>query len=164
MLYAFTPAEAGRYAMAPHRIATTSLWATGLLVDRLYRSRHFEWSRRLPAMLGFLLGITGPLMLTWAATPQVAVVALTPAIYGVDMTVPPSWTHCVDIAGKNAGAISGSMNAVGNLGSFFSAFTFPYLLAKTGTAGTYFVLAAVLNGAGLVSWIWMRPAGGRKKA
>jgi ACS family glucarate transporter-like MFS transporter len=162
--YRLTPAEAGRYAMAPLLIATTSLWATGLLVDRIYRSRHFEWSRRFPAMLGFLLGIVGLVMLTRSATPQAAVVALTLAIYGVDMTVPPSWTHCVDIAGKNAGAVSGSMNAVGNLGSFLSAFTFPYLLARTGTPDTYFFVAAALNGVGLVSWIWMRPAGGLKKA
>jgi ACS family glucarate transporter-like MFS transporter len=161
--YHLTAAQAGHYAMVPFLFAATSLWVTGFLVDRIYASRFYRWSRRFPSMLGFFLAAAGLLCLTRAETPDLAVLFLTLAIYGVEMTVPPSWTHCVDIAGKNAGAVSGSMNAVGNLGSFLSAITFPFLYKWSGSPSAYFYLAAAMNAVGLVAWIGMQPTGGLQK-
>jgi len=47
------------------------------------------------------------------------------AIFGADMTLSPSWALCIDIGKKNAGAVSGTMNMAGNLGSFLTALAFP---------------------------------------
>jgi nitrate/nitrite transporter NarK len=65
---------------------------------------------------------------------------------------------CADIAGKNAGSVSGSMNMLGNLGAFASANAFPYLYGLSGSAAMYF--AAVLNAAGALCWLRMRSLAG----
>ena len=49
------------------------------------------------------------------------------------------------------------MNMVGNLGSFVSSITFPVLLEATGTAGTYFYLAAALNLLAIGCWSRIYP-------
>ena len=35
------------------------------------------------------------------------------ATFGVDMTLSPSWTFCMDIDGRKSGAVSGTMNMLG---------------------------------------------------
>ncbi len=57
------------------------------------------------------------------------------------MTLPPSWAFCIDIGRANAGAVSGTMNMAGNIGSFVTSLAFPYLLAMTGST-TLFVVGA----------------------
>ena len=73
------------------------------------------------------------------------------------MTLSPSWTSCQDLAGPRTGLLSGAMNRVGNLGSFVSSITFPVLLEATGSAGTYFYLAAVLNLIAIGCWSRIHP-------
>ncbi|MGH9845859.1 MAG: MFS transporter, partial [Blastocatellia bacterium] len=62
-----------------------------------------------------------------------------------------------DIGGRNSGAVSGSMNMVGNIGSFVSSIAFPWVIALTGSANAYFLVAALLNVGAIVCWLWMRP-------
>ena len=152
--------EAVRYAMAPLIAGTLSLWIAGALVDVLYRSRWRAWSRRVPPILGFGLSTVGLLALTQATTPMAAAVCFTLAVFGSDMTVGPSWVFCADIAGSNAGGVSGAMNMAGNLGSFVSANAFPVLTAATGNAAAYFFCAAALNVAGILCWFRMRSVAG----
>ena len=78
---------------------------------------------------------------------------LTVAVFGTDMTVSASWAACVDIGREHAGAVSGTMNMAGNLGSFVTALAFPYLLAWTGG-----VRAVLLHGRR------PQPVGGRRLA
>ena len=80
------------------------------------------------------------------------------ATFGVDMTLSPSWAFCNDIGGANSGAVSGSMNMVGNIGVALSAIMFPLLLnEETGSANTFFVLAAGLNFVAIATWCFMNP-------
>ncbi len=151
--------EAVALAMAPLLAGTLSQWMAGWLVDLLYRSRYRAWSRRIPAILGFGISTIGLLALTQAATPMAAAVCFTLAVFGSDMTVSPSWVFCADMAGKNAGSVSGAMNMVGNLGSFVSANAFPVLAAATGSGAAYFFCAAALNVLGIFCWLTMRSLG-----
>ena len=154
--YHLSDTQAAAYAMAPLLLGATSQWIAGWAVDRLYRSPWRAWSRRIPGMLGFALAAVGVLAVTRAATPGTAVLCFTLAAFGADMTISPSWVFCADIAGKNAGGVSGSMNMLGNFGSFVSANAFPYLQGLTGSASAYFIAAAVLNLAGMGCWCRMR--------
>jgi ACS family glucarate transporter-like MFS transporter len=86
-----------------------------------------------------------------------AVAMLSLAIFGADMTLSPSWSFCIDIGKENAGAVSGTMNMAGNIGSFVTALAFPYLLSWTGTETTFFYVAAVLGGISVFSWLRMNP-------
>ncbi len=142
--------------MAPLLAGTLSQWMAGWLVDALYRSPYRAWSRRIPAIFGFSISTAGLLALTQAGTPMAAAVCFTLAVFGSDMTVSPSWVFCADIAGSNAGSVSGAMNMVGNLGSFVSANAFPVLAAATGSAGAYFFCAAAFNVLGILCWFMMR--------
>ena len=82
---------------------------------------------------------------------------LTIAIFGADMTLPPSWAFCIDIGGSNAGVVSGTMNMAGNLGSFVTSLAFPYLLVLTGSTAPFFAIGATMNLAAAVTWIRARP-------
>ncbi len=80
------------------------------------------------------------------------------ATFGVDMTLSPSWAFCNDIGGANSGAVSGSMNMVGNIGAAMSAIIFPLMLnEQTGSANAFFVLAAGLNFVAIATWFFMNP-------
>jgi MFS transporter, ACS family, glucarate transporter len=155
--FQLSAAEAAGYAMVPLLVAATSQWLSGFMVDRLYRSRLRSWSRRLPAAVGFGIAALGVALVTVADTPATVVACFTLAVFGADMTISPSWAFCVDIGGKGSGAVSGAMNMVGNLGSFVSASSFPVLLRLTGSASTYFWVAAVLDVGALLCWLAMKP-------
>lgn len=152
--YSLSDAEAARMAMMPMLVGATCLWFTGWLVDRLFHMPGMRaWSRRLPAVIGFVLAAASLVVGSGAETAWEAVAWFTLATFGVDMTIAPSWSYCADVAGKQAGSVSASMNMIGNLGSFLSANAFPWLIAWTGSAKAYFLVAAVLNiGA---AWLWL---------
>jgi len=154
--YLLSDSTAAAYAMTPLLFGATSQWLAGWLVDRIYHSPLHAWSRRLPGMLGFGLGVIGLLAVTRATTPDMAVLYFALAVFGTDMTISPSWVFCSDVAGKNTGAVSGAMNMLGNIGSFASANAFPYLERMTGSASAYFAVAATLNLIGAVCWFHMR--------
>ncbi len=149
--------EAGAYAMWPLLFAAGSQWITGLIVDAIYRGKHRAWSRRLPAAIGFAMAAVGIASITIADTPLMVVVCFTIAVFGADMTISPSWAYCVDIGGKGSGAVSGSMNMLGNAGAFVSSITFPLLIRVTGSATSYFLLAAALNVVAVACWLGMTP-------
>jgi ACS family glucarate transporter-like MFS transporter len=154
--YKLTNQEAAAYTMIPLLLGATAQWVSGLIVDRLYRSRHRSWSRRLPAIVGFGLAAAGIAAVTLMDSPAAAVACFTLATFGADMTISPSWAFCTDIAGKNSGSVSAAMNMLGNIGSFVSANAFPWLYAFTGSATAYFWVAALLNVVSIACWLRMR--------
>jgi ACS family glucarate transporter-like MFS transporter len=93
-----------------------------------------------------------------------AVVCFALATFGVDLTLCPSWTACMDIARERTGTLTGVMNMVGNIGSFVSSVTFPYLLDLTHSAQSYFFLAAFMNLAAAAFWLRVRPGDARGRS
>lgn len=156
--YQLSLSDAAGYSMIPLLFGGAAQWTSGFLVDALYHSRFRAWSRRLPAMTGFLLAAVAILAVSSMESPAAAVACFAVATFGADMTISPSWVYCIDIGGKNSGAVSGSMNMVGNLGSFVSANAFPFLYGLTGSAFAYFAIASVLNVVSIACWAYMRPA------
>jgi MFS transporter, ACS family, glucarate transporter len=122
----------------------------------LYRRGHLRISRQLPAVTGFLLAAAGLLGSLAADDMYAKVSCLTLAVFGADMTLPPSWASCIDI-GRSAGTVSGTMNMAGNIGSFVTSLAFPYLLIWTGSPSPFFVVGATLNGGAALLWIAARP-------
>lgn len=133
------------YTMVILLIGATSQWVSGFLTDRLYRSAWQKYSRQIPAITGFVIAAVGLLITRAADDAPSAVAGFCLAAFGAELTISPSWAFCIDLGGKKSGAVSGSMNMIGNLGSFTSANVFPWLHGLTGSAGAYFLTAAVLN-------------------
>ena len=82
------------------------------------------------------------------ASPIGAMLLMGLASLANDLAVPPGWATCMDVGGRFAGTLSGTMNAAGNVAAFVAPAFVAYLLAWTGqdwnltfyvSAGIYFV-------------------------
>jgi len=155
--YGLTYTQAGFYAMVPLLCGAAGNIVSGLLVDSLFRSGRTTLSRRLPAVIGFALAALGLAMSVGQAQVWGAVFWLSVAIFGADMTLSPSWSFCIDIGGRHAGKVSGTMNMAGNLGSALVALAFPYLIAWTNSVATFFYVGAALNVMAIGLWAATRP-------
>lgn len=155
--YGLDPLTAGFYASLPLIGGGLGNIVSGWAVDRVYRAGRWAASRRAPAIAGFVLAAGGLIASRQMGTAPGEVACLAIAIFGADMTLPPSWSLCVDIGGRHSGAVSGTMNMAGNLGSFLTALAFPYLLAWTGGPGAFFYAGALLNLGAVALWLGVRP-------
>ncbi len=149
--------EASLFAAAPLVCGAIGCWVSGFWVDRLFAKGDWARSRRLPAMVGFSCAAVGILGSAYAQTPLSSSLWFSICIFGADMTLPPSWSTCVDIGKTHSGLVSGTMNMSGNLGSFLTSLAFPYLLAWTGSELPYFFLAAGLNVVAIGLWLMADP-------
>lgn len=155
--YALDSVEAGMFAAMPLIGGAVGNWVSGALVDRMYQKGNWALSRSVPAIVGFVLAAGGLLASLYADGVYEAVFYLTVAIFGADMTLPPSWSFCVDIGKENAGAVSGTMNMAGNVGSFLTALAFPYLLEWTGSIEPFFYACALFNFLAIFLWMAAKP-------
>jgi MFS transporter, ACS family, glucarate transporter len=155
--YALDLKHAGFYSSVPLIAGAFGNWFSGLIVDGLYKRGKWVLSRRLPAIIGFILVVAGVLLSMNQPSPARSVIWMAVAIFGADMTLTPSWSFCIDIGKSNSGKVSGAMNMAGNLGSFITAIAFPYLLAWTGSDQTFFYIAAIINSFAILIWCFMRP-------
>lgn len=150
--------EAGWFTMVPLIAGALGNWTSGVMVDYIYKRGQWTLSRRLPAILGFTLAALGMLLLvTVDASPVIAIIFLSLAIFGADMTLSPSWAFCIDIGKEYAGAVSGTMNMAGNLGAFVTIIAFPYLLEWTGRHEPFFYVCCALSLIAVVTWLLMKP-------
>src|SRR5205823_8104303 len=63
----------------------------------------------------------------------VALVFLALSYAGSDFMLPTSWAVCLDIGKKYAGAVTGTMNTAGQIGSFISSVLFGYFVKYSGS-------------------------------
>ncbi len=149
--------HAGFLASIPLFCGAAGNWFSGWLLDRIYRKGHWTLSRRIPAVIGFILATVGVSVFVYMNDVFPAVLFLSIAIFGADMTLSPSWAFCIDIGKKHAGSVSGMMNMAGNVGSFVTPIAFPYMVAWTGSKSSYFLLAGALNLLAVCLWLFMKP-------
>jgi len=155
--YDLDPASAGALAAIPLLGGAIGNWCSGFLIDKIYRSDKFVLSRRLPAVIGFSLATIGLLASLHMSTATGAIIFLTIAVFGADMTLSPSWSFCVDIGGRHAGSVSGTMNMAGNIGAFITSLAFPTLTAWFGSTDPFFYIAAGLNAVAVLIWFKLDP-------
>lgn len=149
--------EAGFYTAIPLVFGAFGNWFSGWLIDRIFKKGDWNRSRIIPASIGFILAAVGLLGSIYMDSAISAIIFLSIAIFGADMTLPPSWAFCVDIGKQHSGAVSGTMNMAGNIGGFITALIFPYLLAWTGSTTLFFIIGAVLNIIAVIFWYNMKP-------
>lgn len=149
--------EAGYYTAIPLVLGAFGNWFSGWLMDSIFKNGNWDRSRIFPASLGFGLSAIGLLGSIYMDSAVGAIVFLSIAIFGADMTLPPSWAFCVDIGKKHTGTVSGTMNMAGNIGAFITALLFPYFLDWTGSTTLFFIVGAVLNSIAIILWYNMKP-------
>ncbi len=149
--------EAGFYSSAPFIFGAIGNWVSGWMVDGIYKNGRWNLSRKLPAIIGFSLAAIGIVASIYMEEVTGAVAFISLAVFGADMTLSPSWSVCLDIGKSHSGTVSGTMNMAGNLGSFFTALAFPYMVAFTGSNTPFFFLAAGLNLLAILLWLSVNP-------
>jgi ACS family glucarate transporter-like MFS transporter len=146
------------FSATPLIFAAFANWTAGTMVTQLFKRGYHVGSRRITAIVGFSLGVVGLLLATCTGNMYWFVFCFSLATFGVDMTLSPSWAFCNDIGGGNSGAVSGSMNMVGNFGAAISIILFPFLQNEvTGSANKFFISAAGINLGAIIVWCFMNP-------
>lgn len=155
--YNLNTLEAGIYTSIPLIFGALGNWFSGALGDYIFKKGFWKKSRVIPAVIGFALAAIGLIGSIYMNTATGAIVFLSIAIFGADMTLPSSWAFCTDIATVHSGTVSGTMNMAGNIGAFITALIFPYLLSWTNNTNLFFVVGAILNIIAIFIWLKMKP-------
>jgi len=75
-----------------------------------------------------------------------------------DLTMPGSWATCMDIGGKYAGTVSGSMNMMGNFGGMAGPLVVGFVLSTTNRDWQLaFLISSVIYVLGAVFWLFIDP-------
>ena len=153
------PADAARLAILPLFFGGLGSLFCGTISAGIARRYGLKRSRRFMATCGFL-GAAG--FLTLAIQFHSAgwtMLAMGMAGFCNDLAMPPSWAACMDIGGKYAGTVAGSMNMMGNLAGYASPVIGGYVLAATGRDWNLFLYTmAAVYVAGSVFWPFIDPA------
>jgi MFS family permease len=115
-------------------------------------------ARRVLAFIGFLAASGFLLLSTRLGNPVAAMLAMGCASFANDLSMPGSWGACMDVGGRFAGTLSGTMNMMGNFGSAVSPIAIGYILAASGGNWnlTFYASAAVYFLGG-VCWLFLDP-------
>jgi len=139
----FTALKSG-LASIPLLAATFTNVAGGLWSDKLVsRGKNLRRGRLMVSRAGFCIAGVGLLPGVLATNPVLAIVCLTIALAGLELTVAVSWAMCIDIGGNYSGSVSSVMNTLGNLGGALGAVVVGYLATGFGWTSP-FIVACVL--------------------
>jgi len=152
------PAVAARYAILPLFFGGVGALLCGSISASFARRVGLAQSRRILATSGFLGAAIFLALSIQFHDPRWCMLSMGMASFCNDLAMPPSWAACMDIGGKFAGTVSGSMNMMGNLAGYVSPVVGGYILAATGRDWNVFlyVLAAVYL-SGVAIWPFIDP-------
>ena len=129
-----------------------------LLVRRL--GGNVGRSRRIWGVTGLLAACFFLVVTIHAHTAVWAVISLALASFSNDVTIPPAWAACMDISGRHAGTVSGSMNMMGNLATFVAPAMGGWLIHDFMNRAGYNSFLWVMAGAyvvGAACWLFVDP-------
>ncbi len=131
----------------------------GQISARLFARGHsVKLVRRSFGFIG-LAGAASLLMLSfYIRDPLLAMLAMGFAGFFNDLTMPGSWATCMDVGGKYAGTVSGSMNMMGNFGGMAGPLVVGWVLTLTGRDWhTVFVVTSIIYSLGAFCWLFIDP-------
>jgi MFS transporter, ACS family, glucarate transporter len=131
----------------------------GIIASRLIaRTGRVTLVRRAFGFVG-LTGAATLLMISfYIKDPLLAVLSMGMASFFNDTTLPGSWTTCMDVGGKYAGTVSGSMNMLGNFGGMAGPIVVGYVLDLTHHNWQLaFAISSVIYFLGAICWLFIDP-------
>ncbi len=131
----------------------------GLVSRRMETSaRRTARVRRGMATTGFFAAGTLLVLSTFFDNPWLAMVAMGASSFANDLAMPPSWAACMDVGGKYAGSLAGSMNMMGNFGGMVGPLVLPFLNSMTGNNwNVAFWVSGAVYAIGGVAWFFIDP-------
>lgn len=114
-------------------------------------------ARKLLGVAGLAAAAVLLLASTRIANPYVAVAIIALVSFCNDLTMPGSWTTCMDVGGRYVGTLGGTMNMMGNLGGALSPVAIGFIVGESNRWNTVFYVAAAVYGLGAVFWLLLDP-------
>jgi MFS family permease len=111
-------------------------------------------TRRLVGVVGSLGAGACLVAATYMQQPILAVLAIAAASFSNDITMPGSWTACMEVGDRYVGTVAGTMNMMGNLGGFVSPIVLGYIVGRTGDWNITFYVTAGIYLFGALCW-WL---------
>lgn len=153
-----SPEYAARLAIFPLFFGGLGCLFGGLIAPAL--ARKLGSVRKARCLMGYIGCLGAGLMLLVHASlvdPFWAMVAMGLASFANDLVMPSSWGACMDVGGKYAGTLSGSMNMMGNLGGSLAPVVLGYVVGATKNwLINFYIMAAVYLLAALC-WLLIDP-------
>ncbi|MGJ5813236.1 MFS transporter [Paludibaculum fermentans] len=126
-----------RYAIFPLLFGGIGCILSGLMLPRIAKLLGSTTkARRVLASSGFLGASAFLLVCIQQKDPLYGMLAMGMASFCNDLVMPCAWGSCMDIGGKYAGTLSGSMNMMGNMAGFVAPQVGGIILDATRTTAT----------------------------
>jgi MFS family permease len=117
------------------------------------------------AITGFIGAAAMLVVCINTADPLYAMIFMGFASFFNDLVMPGSWGACMDVGGKYAGTLSGSMNMMGNMAGFTAPMLGGIILQRTHNDwNTFLYVMAGVYLIGTLCWPWMDPVTPLEKA
>jgi len=130
-------------------------WLSGWLVGRGFALARV---RRCLAYGGYGCAAALLLLSPRIADPVWAMVAMGMASFSLDLALPVCWRTAMDVGGRYAGTVSGTMNMAGQLGGALGPIVVGYILEYMNRNWTLvFALSAAVYVLGGLCWMWIDP-------
>jgi sugar phosphate permease len=114
-------------------------------------------TRRMLASLGFF-GASVMLVLSINTNDVLpAMILMGMASFCNDLVMPGAWGTCMDVGGRYAGTLSGSMNMMGNMAGFVAPWLGGYLIQQTGSYEPFLYTMAGVYLVGTLCWPFIDP-------
>ena len=115
-------------------------------------------TRRIMGVMGLAGAAVMLLISIQLKNPLFAVLAVGMASFCNDLAMPGGWGACMDVGGRYAGSLSGSMNMMGNAGGALAPAVVPYVLIWTNNNwNANFIMFAVVYALGAICWFFIDP-------
>lgn len=144
--------ELGLYASLPLAISAVTTLAGGLITDRLVRRWGVRLGRRGMGVVGCGASAVALIVGLQLSDSHAAILLISLAAGGCDLTLASCWSTCADVGGPFAGTISGMMNMIGNVGSVLSPLLMGLFVETLRSWNLTFYVAACLNLIGMLLW------------
>jgi MFS family permease len=124
-------------------------------------ARRMGGTARTRRVMGFL-GLGGAAVMLMVSiqfkNPLLSVLSVGMASFCNDLAMPGGWGACMDVGGRFAGSLSGSMNMMGNAGGALAPMVVPMVLAATNNNwNANFVMFAAVYFLGAFCWLFIDP-------
>jgi MFS family permease len=114
--------------------------------------------RRAFAFIGFSGAAVFLMISSYLKDPVIAMLAMGMASFCNDLVMPGAWSTCMDVGGKYAGTVSGSMNMMGNFGGMLCPFAVGVILQQAHRDWHLaFLLSSIIYLLGGLCWAWIDP-------
>jgi sugar phosphate permease len=157
--YKLSDTVSGQYAILPLLFGGCGSQIAGFISARLAQTLGgVRAARRTLATVGFISAAGFMVLSIQCRDPLLGMLAMGMASFCNDLVMPGAWGACMDVGGKYAGTLSGSMNMMGNMAGFVAPQVGGLILDRTGGDwSTFLYTMAAMYFLGAFTWPFIDP-------